>query len=214
MPAFAAGSGTLLLDVIYESDEVRIYRTIRPNGQKTVVLTNLDAEGRRMGGEIPASFRRPSPMARPAEESRPPPPAHEEALPMTSDSGGRGITPATDVQVIVNRGDGSQDAIAQDAVRVTPSGDGTTVIINIDVVAPPAPAPAPVVFAPIALAGGVPGPVRYPDHHHFLGYGHDNSAPGLFGGLGLNASNGYGISKRPCGNGFDCMFGPQQHEHP
>ena len=201
----AADSMISPLDIIYESDEVRIYRMVRPNGQRAVVLTNLDAEGRRMGGEIPAFYRRTSPIVRRAAESLPSP---DEALPVTSDYGAGGATPAPDVQVIVNRGDGSQDA-----VRVTPSGDGTTVIINIDVGAPQAPPPVPVVFAPIAAVGGVPGPVRYPDHHHFLGYGHNNSAPGLFGGLGLNASNGYGISKRPCGNGFDCMLGPQR-EHP
>ncbi|MEE9292011.1 MAG: hypothetical protein V3U83_03680 [Acidobacteriota bacterium] len=218
-PAFAADPEAIIRDVIYESDEVRIYRTVRPDGQSAIVLTNLDAEGRRMGGEIPAPDRRPTPIERRTVENLPSPPAdpayptYDDALAASSDSGEGGVAPAPDIQVIVNRGDGSQDAIQQDAVRVTPSAGGTTVIINIDAVAPQRSAPLPVMFAPIVAFGGLRGPIRYPEHHHFLGYGHNNSTPGLFGGLGLNASNGYGIGNPACGNGFDCMFGPQT-EHP
>ena len=222
-PAFGADSTATTRDVIYESSEVRIYRTVRPDGQSAVVLTNLDAEGRRMGGEIPAPYRPPTPIERRAVEDLPSPladpadaavyPASDDALPAPPNAGAGAVAPVPEVQVIVNRGDGSQDTVRQDAVRITPSAGGTTVIINIDAVAPQPPAPVPVVFAPIAAFGGVPGPIRYPEHHHFLGYGHNNSTPGLFGGLGLNASNGYGIRNTPCGVGFECMFGPQT-EHP
>jgi hypothetical protein len=190
-------------EIIFESEEVRIYRTIRSDGSPTIVVTNLDADGRRMGGDpppwLPPAQRDPersgAAAERPAEASPP-------------------------VQVIVNQGDGSTQTEIPGEVSIDErDGDGTTIIINIDA-APPAPPPAPqspVVAVPsisLPVVGGVRGPIRYPDHHHFLGYGHGVGSPGFFGGLGLNAGNGYGLSTgTPCGNGFDCMFGPQR-DHP
>jgi hypothetical protein len=192
LPAHADG-GTG--EIIFESEDLRIYRTIRANGSAAIVVTNLDADGHRMGDEPP-------PWVAPARQVDEP----AEAAPP--------------VQVIVNQGDGSTPSEAPAEVSMQAgNGDGTTIIINIDATpsAPPPQNPAPVVVVPTARllgVGGVRGPTRYPDHQHFLGYGHDVSSPGFFGGLGLNAGNGYGLSTgTPCGRGFDCMFGPQR-DHP
>ncbi len=201
-------------DVILQTDELRIYRIRRSDGRRALVLTNLDEGGRRMGGEGPppaprdlAPDRRSAISGTRAETEDPAP---EE----------RGATPGTapTVQVIVRRDDGSRHAVEAGDVEMDPRGDGTTIIINIDATpaSPPAASP-PVLVAPVVAIpgiGGIRGPIRYPEHHHFLGYGHDISSPGYFGGLGLNAGNGFGLSNaRPCGRGFDCMFGPGR-DHP
>ncbi len=93
---------------------------------------------------------------------------------------------------------------------------GTTIVININ--APPpspaepdgfAPAFYPVIY-PVASFAALPVPIGYPRNHHFLGYGLDISSPGLFGGLGLNAGNRFGLKTgSACGQGYDCLFAPR-----
>jgi hypothetical protein len=86
---------------------------------------------------------------------------------------------------------------------------GTTIVININNPPPSPAAAAPAVLYVVPAFGGLPGPFRYPDRQPFLGYGHGIGSPSRFSGLGLNASNGFGLkSAIPCERGYDCLFGP------
>jgi len=87
-------------------------------------------------------------------------------------------------------------------------GGGATIVININN-APLETAPDTVYALPTLGYGGLVGPFRYPENHHFLGYGTGISSPSLFGGLGLNPGNRFGLKTgTPCAQGYDCMFGP------
>jgi hypothetical protein len=191
-------------EVLFQSAELKIYRTLS-RGTPVLVLTNVDAEGNFLaaressGGAPEVSALRPSPGAG-ATGAPPEPPLSVPAV-AGSDEPGR-------VKVVVH-GDGTASPDQKD-VEVTTEGTGdTTVIININ---PPAPPPreveAPVWSYPVVV-GGLPGPFRYPKHQYFLGYGPNTSSPSMFGGLGLNAGNGFGLKTGvPCDKGYDCMFGP------
>jgi hypothetical protein len=207
-PVPAAPASDVIID---QSSGVMIYRGVSPRGTPVVVLTNLDEEGNRLPcpgadaagsglktplcGDEPQARVRPAPMDRERAPNAPPPP------------------PPGQVKVVVKQSEGAAEVDARD-VEVTADGSGaTTVIININN-SPATPeretvvVPAPLAY-PIVAIGGLAGGFRYPDHLHFLGYGHDTSSPSWFGGLGLNAGNGFGlVTGTSCGHGFDCMFGP------
>ncbi len=194
-------------ETLYQSDDLRIYRGSGRHGGPVLVLTNLDAQGNFFPGhrsEAPSGEERAKPPGPPPAWS--PAPAVEPA-PQS--------TPAAQVQVLVNRGDGA-DPAASDDVEVRTDGGATTVIINIH---PPAPPERQTIVVPAAgfptvAYGGIVGPFRYPDHLHFLGYGHGTSSPSYFGGLGLNAGNRFGLTTGvACDRGYDCMFGPAP-DHP
>jgi hypothetical protein len=185
-------------ETIYQSSELRIYRTVNRDGTPIVVLTNVDAEGQFFPGRDERSLAAYSP----------PPAAPLEA---------RERETKTPVRVVVNRGDGESPAAADDVQVEADGRGGTTVIINIHPPAPPPPqtvvVPA-VAGYPIVSYGGLAGPFRYPEHLHFLGYGHGTSAPSYFGGLGLNAGNRFGLKTGvACDRGYDCMFGGTR-DHP
>jgi len=200
-------------EIIYQSSELKIYRTLDRRGGPVVVLTNLDEEGNvfagREGGGQPDVAE-----PHPAGATCPPAP-----LPVDGGASGpaREKTGGGRVRVVVNRGDGAESPNDGEVEVRSDTGGDTTVIINVNPPAPPDRETAPIpgaAFYPVLAYGGLAGPYRYPDHLHFLGYGHDNSAPSWFGGLGLNAGNGFGLKNGvPCGHGFDCMFGPAR-EHP
>lgn len=190
-------------ETLYQSDDFRIYLGTGRHGGPVMVLTNLDAQGNFFPGhrsDAPAGEERAKPSGSPPPAWSPAPAG--EAAPHSA--------PAAQVQVLVNRGDGADPAAAND-VEVRTDGGATTVIINIQ---PPAPPERPTVVVaspvyPTVAYGGIVGPFRYPDHLHFLGYGHDTSSPSYFGGLGLNAGNRFGLKTGgACDRGFDCMFGP------
>ena len=181
-------------ETLYQSSDLRIYRTVNRDGAPIVVLTNVDAEGQYFPGrdELPSPPSAPlpaAPLAAPERPSAPP------------------------VKVVVNQGEG-EDSTGEAEVA-TDTGGGTTVIINIH---PPAPPPretvvVPVAYPPVAY-GGLVGPFRYPDHQYFLGYAPGTASPSYFGGLGLNAGNGFGLKTgATCDRGYDCMFGPTR-DHP
>lgn len=206
-PVSAAPASDVIID---QSSGVMIYRGVSPRGTPVVVLTNLDEEGNRL--PCPAADAAVSRLKTPSCGVEPQ--AQVESAPMDGEraQGTPPGTPPGTVKVVVRQSEGADEVDARD-VEVTADGSGgTTVIININ--SPAAPeretvvVPAPLPY-PIVAIGGVAGGFRYPDHLHFLGYGHDTSSPSWFGGLGLNAGNGFGlVTGRSCGNGFDCMFGP------
>ncbi len=156
-------------EVVFRSPDLRIFRTLDRHGSPTVVLTNLDEDGNRMGDDEETVC----PAASPAPEARPP----------------------------------AAKEVPADAVH-----DGVTIVVNIN--NPPSPPPeatgaVPSLY-PLFSVPGLPAAFRYPDHLPFLGYGLDTSSPSFFGGLGLNAGNRFGLSSgRPCGHGYDCLFGPR-----
>jgi hypothetical protein len=190
---------------VFESESLRIYRVLDSEGRQRLLLTNLDEDGNRLAPEdeeartverpeappLPAASVRTveSPGTRPEFDPPPAKPVSEER------------------EIYVEAGDDS-------VVRVD-DGRGTTIIININ--PPPAPEPpapteqviVPVLSAPWVGWGSIVGHYKYPDDHPFLGYSTGVGSPSWLGGLGLNASNGYGLSTaKPCGRGFDCMFPP------
>lgn len=194
----AARAATPAEETIFQSGELRIYRTVNRDGTPVVVLTNVDAEGRYFPGR-PAEASVPAAPARRSYEPVPAAPAEKPERPI-----------AGPVKVVVNTGDGAS-AVDPDSVEVsTEAGGGTTVIVNVH---PQAPAPRetvviPAIYQPVAY-GGLVGPVKYPDHQYFLGYAPGTSSPSYFGGLGLNAGNRFGLKTgRACDRGYDCMFGP------
>ncbi len=181
---------------IYATVDLRIYRALDRQGRPTVVLTNLDEYG---------NLLRPTP-----DESPCAPPSSPAEAPSAKESDKQAAGRAP-VQIIINQGGSGAGPDDSGAVDVRGGTDGdTTIVININNnPAPPAapPSSAPLVY-PAVLVGGLPGPFRYPDHQPFLGYSLDGSSPGLFGGLGLNAGNQFGIKTgRSCEHGYDCMFG-------
>ncbi|MBI4169669.1 MAG: hypothetical protein HY510_07005 [Acidobacteria bacterium] len=203
-PAFSAAHAAPGSDeILFASPDLRIYRTFDRHGNPTIVLTNLDDEGNFLD---PRTAREEAPAARPpAPRERPVPPADTAAR---GDDEWTGKPSAGPVQVVV-RGGGAGRPVDYGEVEVTTdAGGGTTIVININNNLPP-PAAVPAVY-PILSYGGLPGAFRYPEHQHFLGYGHGTGSPSLFSGLGLNAGNRFGLKTgNPCGRGFDCMFGPE-----
>ena len=189
-------------ETLYQSDNLRIYRGTGRHGLPVLVLTNLDAQGNFFPGhrsDAAAVEVRSEPSGSPAPAAG--------AAPRPA--------PVAQVQVVVNRGDGAAPTDADDVQVEADGRGGTTVIINIH---PPAPPERQTVVVPagypVVSYGGLAGPFRYPEHLHFLGYGHDTSAPSYFGGLGLKADNGFGLKTGvACDRGFDCMFGPAR-DHP
>jgi len=206
-PVPAAPASDTIID---QSSGVMIYRGVSPRGTPVVVLTNLDEAGNRL--PCPGTDAAESGLKTPfcGDEPR----AQAQSAPMDAERA-PGVPPAPThgtVKVVVKQNEGAAEVDSRD-VEVTADGSGaTTVIININ--SPAAPEREPVVVQaplpyPIVAIGGLAGGFRYPDHLHFLGYGHDTSSPSWFGGLGLNAGNGFGlVTGTSCGHGFDCMFGP------
>jgi hypothetical protein len=195
-------------EVLFASPDLRIYRTFDRHGNPTIVLTNLDDEGNFLD---PRTAREEAPAARPpAPRERPAPPAATAAG--GRDDEARDEASPNPVRVVV-RGGGAERPAGDGEVEVTTeAGGSTTIVININN-NPPPPASVPAVY-PILSFGGLPGAFRYPEHLHFLGYGHGTGSPSLFSGLGLNAGNRFGLKTgNPCGRGFDCMFGPEA-DHP
>ncbi|MGH9749514.1 MAG: hypothetical protein ACRD5D_01385 [Candidatus Polarisedimenticolia bacterium] len=192
---------------IFETRDLRICAALDRQGRAGLLLTNLDDDGNRL---VPAKVEetpvRPAPRPRP---EAPPAAGNEPGTERSREEAGE----PPSVKVVV-RSDGDERPAGEGEVEVTTRGEGTTIVINVN---PPAPDPPAPIFVPVSgvvAVGGLPGPFRYPEHHHFLGYGHSVSSPGLFSGLGLNPSNRYGLSNgTPCGQGFDCMFGPER-PHP
>jgi len=198
--AWAADSAE---ETLFQSSELRIYRTVNRDGMPVVVLTNVDAEGQYFPGrpaDVPARGERPTP----------PGPSVPAASPEAPE---RPAAPA--VRVVVNGAEGDADAPSHEVEVTSESTGGTTVIVNIH---PPQPPPRETVVVPAAyqpITGGVlVGPYTYPDHLYFLGYAPGTSSPSYFGGLGLNAGNRFGLKTgQACDRGFDCMFGPTG-DHP
>lgn len=196
----AAPAATPAEETIFQSSELRIYRTVNRDGTPIVVLTNVDAAGQYFPGrpaEVASQGERPIPSAPAAPVQTPERPAPPP------------------VKVVVNGAEGDAAAPSHEVEVTSESGGGTTVIINIH---PPEPPPRETVVVPAAyqpIAGGVlVGPYRYPDHLYFLGYAPGTSSPSYFGGLGLNAGNRFGLkSGQTCDRGYDCMFGPTG-DHP
>src|SRR5713226_10444441 len=167
-------------DLIYQSTDLRIFRTTDRSGHPTVLVTNLDEEGNRLSGEPPGV---PCAAGAPAEASRPA-------------TTGDAADSHPGLRVSVHGPGGAEGPDGAGGVEITGDGHGeTTVVININNLPPPpaAPAPQPQVFYPVPAYGGLAGPFRYPDHQYFLGYGPGVSSPSLFSGLGLNAGNRFGL---------------------
>jgi hypothetical protein len=192
-------------EILFQSAELKIYRTLS-RGTPVLVLTNVDAEGNFLAARESSGGRPEIPALRPSPDGGPVGTAPEPPLPTPaaagSDEPGR-------VKVVVH-GDGAAPPDERDVEVTTERTGDTTVIININ---PPAPPPREVVEAPVwsypVVVSGLPGPFTYPKHQYFLGYGPNTSSPSMFGGLGLNAGNGFGLKTGvPCDKGYDCMFGP------
>lgn len=185
--------------------DLRIFRSVDRLGRATVVLTNLDDEGNLLRGAAEEEAWMTAP--RPTAAAVAPPPEVSPAARTADDE-------PVAVRVVVRGSEGDREARDRE-IEVTGDGrGGTTIIVNVDAspaapVAPAPPALSPVAW-PIVVVGGLVGPFRYPDRLPFLGYGPTTSSPGMFGGLGLNASNGFGLrGATPCREGFDCLFGPR-----
>ena len=213
VPGHPASGASRSDEILDPSSGVRIYRGVSRYGLPVVVLTNLDEAGNRLpslggaAGGAPASGRAASPCDGEDKAQGKP-----ESADANRASGTPASPPVASVKVVVNQGEGTGEVDARD-VEVTADGSGgTTVIININPPISPERetviVPTPFAF-PVVAVGGLAGGYRYPDHLPFLGYGHDNSSPSWFGGLVLNAGNGFGLKNgTPCGRGYDCMFGP------
>jgi len=179
---------------LYRSADLRIYRAVARDGGATIVLTNLDEQGNRFGGEVVEASRT-SPGA-------PSPPSASNLVASAGPASGAPGSVAADEPLTA----GVRDSAAP----------GTTIVININI-APPEPA-VPDLVAPtvypvvyqVAAPAGHSGRIGDLSNHHFLGYSLDVSSPGWFGGLGLNAGNRFGLKTgSSCGHGYDCMFGPR-----
>lgn len=199
-------------EILFQSSDLRIYRTLS-RGTAVVVLTNVDAEGNLLsGGDGPCSH----PQAAPARPVTGLPGAEGAREGSPTGKGGQAIAPAstTDggaVKVVVNGDGGATPADQPDVVVTTDGTGGTTVIVNINPARPDKPdiVDVPAWSYPIIAFGGLLGGFHYPEHLYFLGYGPGTSSPSMFGGLGLNAGNRFGLKPAsPCDKGFDCMFGP------
>jgi hypothetical protein len=157
-------------EILFESPRVRIYRALDRHGRPTTVVTNLDENGEPLDPAVDPPAPRPEPAAAPRPESPP-------------------------VKVAIRRGNGEERAAGEDEIEVqSDESGGTTIVININnnpPAAPPAPAPPQpaLVAVPVLGYGGIVGPFRYPEHHHFLGYGHGVRSPSSFSALGLRASD-------------------------
>ena len=209
-PASAAAGTDASTD---PSSGIKIYRAVSREGTPIMVLTNLDEEGNRLpspgGPGIDTTGTVRQAPACVADD-----PGRTSTGPGEADraSGAPAGVPSGQVRVVVNQGEGQADPGARD-VEVTGDGSGgTTVIININPPAPPEKeivvVPSPFTY-PVVAYGGLPGGFRYPDHLPFLGYGPGTSSPSWFGGLVLNAGNGFGLKTgRTCGRGYDCMLAP------
>ena len=215
--SFTAGhpaAGATGADVFTDpSSGIKIYRAVSRQGTPVMVLTNLDEEGNRLPSPDGPGID-PTGAVRQAPACGTDDPARTSSGPGDGDrvSAAAAGAPPGSVQVVVNQGEGPADPAPRD-VEVTGDGSsGTTVIININPPAPPERETVVVPFPftyPIVAYGGVAGGFRYPDHLPFLGYGTGISSPSWFGGLGLNAGNGFGLKTgRTCGRGYDCMLGP------
>jgi hypothetical protein len=194
-------------EVVYESPALRICRTLDRLGGATLVLTNLDDEGNFLAGYVAPAV---TTLEMPTTATR-------TATPRCEVPGAADATESAPVKVTVRRTEGIDPPTADETVEVsTDKGGDTTIVININNPAPlphPEPQVVPVLYS-FATIGGLPGPFRYPDHQYFLGYGPGIRSPSWFGGLGLNAGNGFGLKAGPaCEQGFDCLFGPQR-SHP
>jgi hypothetical protein len=185
-----------------------IYRTLDRHGTPVIVLTNLDEEGQALAGPGEAT---PPEVPGPSSEGETCRPAPLSAQGDVENPAGK-QTAGGRVRVVVNRGDGQEPADPGEVEVTSDGGGGTTVVVNVN--PPSRPERDTVVvpggsFYPVLTYGGLVGPYRYPDHLYFLGYGPDTSSPSLFGGLGLNAGNRFGLQTGvSCGRGFDCLFGP------
>src|SRR5262245_1403398 len=187
-PWTAARAATPTEETLFQSTDLRIYRTVIRDGVPIVVLTNVDAEGRYFPGR---------PAEDPARDEVVVPPRPSVPAPASAPE----RPPAPQVKVVVNAGDGEAGADSHDVEVSTESGGGTTVIINIHQPDPPPreTVVVPVVYPPVTY-GTLAGPYRYPDHLYFLGYSPGTSSPSYFGGLGLNAGNRFGL---PSGAAWD-----------
>ena len=214
-PALAASSPE---EILFQASDLKIYRTLSRQGTPVVVLTNVDAEGNLLsGGDGSRGVSQAPPALVPPGSSGAEGPCGRPGPERSGDGGAPGRpSSGGNIRVVVN-GDGRTTPVDGREVDVSTDGSGgTTVIININPQASPeretAVLPAPLAY-PIVAIGGLVGAYRYPDHMHFLGYEPGTSSPSWFGGLGLNAGNGFGLKNgTPCGRGFDCMFGP--HSEP
>lgn len=204
-PVGAASAAPASEDILYRSSHLMIYRATSTRGVPVVVLTNLDDQGNPFSPPGGGPDERED-AARPQAPQREP----ESGAPAAAAPGPGEAPPAGAVKVVVNQGGGEQ-AIDDQNVEVTTDGTGgTTVIININPPASPEKERLVVPVAyPVLAVGGLPGPFRYPEDHHFLGYGPGISSPSLFSGLGLHSGNRfgskYGVS---CDKGYDCLFAP------
>jgi hypothetical protein len=179
-------------EVLFQSPRVRIYRALDRHGRPTIVLTNLDENGEPLD---PEEEERPVPSVQ-----RPHVSPGAASAPGRAANAGEGRRGGAPVKVAIRPGDGEERAAGEDEIEVrNDDGGGTTIVININNNPPPPPAPAPppappppppaVVTVPVLGYGGIVGPFRYPEHHHFLGYGHGVRSPSSFSALGLRVSD-------------------------
>ena len=184
-----ADRSDLELEILFQSPQLRIYRAVDRNGRLATVLTNLDAEGnlldrgleRGTTGDLPAAGTRPAPVDERAAAHD----EHREPAGAVSPAGGG-------FKVSLKPGDEPERPAGDGEVEVRgDAAGGTTIVININnLPPPPAPAPPPareavVVAWPVGYPGGIVGPIRYPENHHFLGYGPTVRSPSSFSALGL-----------------------------
>src|SRR5213593_2044254 len=183
LPLDAAPSGD---DLIFESPDLRIYRALDREGRGVLVLTNVDEEGNFFPGRRSEADTADAPRA--TEGSCP---GATGSVPVASPADSPGQKPGS-VRVKVRLGDTTERPASEDEIDVrTDEMAGTTIVININT-PPPSLDAVPAIY-PVLAFGGLPGPFRYPDHLHFLCYGHGTGSPSLFSGLGLNASNRFGL---------------------
>jgi hypothetical protein len=183
----------LEVEIIFQSPQLRIYRTLDKNGRVATVVTNLDAEGNPLDAgrerRAPEDTFSTGAQTELIEERPAAPPERGEPRAGAPRAGGA-------VKVSVRSGDGPERPA--DAGEIEVRGDeagGTNIVININnLPPPPAPAPPParepvVVAWPVGFPGGIVGPFRYPEHQYFLGYGPGVRSPSSFSALGLRAKD-------------------------
>ena len=189
-PDGRASAGQTQESILYESTGLKIYRGTTRLGAPAIVLTNLDDEGNVLaggaGGASDQSRTKPSIDTVVAE---PAPADGERAAPEERPEG----RVANGVKVLVQHA-GDATPLDERNVEVRSDGTGgTTVIINVNTVAPPEKSPQfiPEFGYPMVVQGGIVGPFRYPDRLPFLGYGLKNDTPVYFGGLGFSSTERY-----------------------